>query len=172
MIKQILNFTLLFVFLVLLQVLVLNNIQLSGYINPYFYVLFILLLPFETANWLLLILAFALGISIDVFSSTMGMHTSALLLMAFLRPSILKLISPRDGYDSNQSPSIQDFDFRWFAIYVSVLVFAHHFVLFFIEAFRFSDFFYTLTKVILSSLLTILLIFISQLFTYNSQAKR
>ena len=68
MIKQILNFTLLFVFLVLLQVLVLNNIQLSGYINPYFYVLFILLLPFETANWLLLILAFALGISIDVLS--------------------------------------------------------------------------------------------------------
>lgn len=172
MIKQILKFTVLFIFLVLLQVLVLNNIQMGGYINPYFYVLFILMLPFETANWLLLILAFALGICIDTFSSTMGMHTSAILLMAFLRPAVLKLIAPRDGYDTNQSPSIQDFDFRWFTIYVSILVFAHHFVLFFVEAFRFSDFFFTFTKVILSSILTILLIFISQLFTYNSQAKR
>jgi hypothetical protein len=172
MIKQIFSFFALFLFLIAIQVLVLNNIQLGGYLNPYFYVLFILMLPFDTAKWLLLILAFALGISVDLFSSSMGMHTMATVFMAFLRPSVLKLIAPRDGYDSNQSPSIQDFDFRWFITYTAILTFAHHFVLFFIEVFRFSDFFFTFSKVIASSAFTILIVLISQLFNYNAQTKR
>ncbi len=152
--------------------LVLNNIQLGGYLNPYLYIMFILALPFNTPKWLLLILAFALGIGVDLFSSTMGMHTMSLVFMAFLRPSVLKVIAPRDGYDTNQTPGIQDFDFRWYLIYVSILTFAHHFVLFYIEVFRFSDFFFTFSKVIVSSLFTILLLLISQLFNYNAQVKR
>lgn len=152
--------------------LVLNNIQLGGYLNPYLYVLFILALPFNTPKWLLLILAFILGYGVDLFSSTMGMHTMSLVFMAFLRPSALKIIAPRDGYDTNQTPGIQDFDFRWYIIYVSILTFAHHFVLFYIEVFRFSDFFFTFSKVIASSLFTILLLLISQLFNYNAQVKR
>lgn len=152
--------------------LVLNNIQLGGYLNPYLYVLFILALPFNTPKWLLLILAFILGYGVDLFSSTMGMHTMSLVFMAFLRPSVLKIIAPRDGYDTNQTPGIQDFDFRWYLIYVSILTFAHHFVLFYIEVFRFSDFFFTFSKVIASSLFTILLLLISQLFNYNAQVKR
>lgn len=152
--------------------LVLNNIQLGGYLNPYLYVLFILALPFNTPKWLLLILAFILGYGVDLFSSTMGMHTISLVFMAFLRPSVLKIIAPRDGYDTNQTPGIQDFDFRWYLIYVSILTFAHHFVLFYIEVFRFSDFFFTFSKVIASSLFTILLLLISQLFNYNAQVKR
>lgn len=152
--------------------LVLNNIQLGGYLNPYLYVLFILALPFNTPKWLLLILAFILGYGVDLFSSTMGMHTMSLVFMAFLRPNVLKIIAPRDGYDTNQTPGIQDFDFRWYLIYVSILTFAHHFVLFYIEVFRFSDFFFTFSKVIASSLFTILLLLISQLFNYNAQVKR
>jgi len=69
--------------LILFQVFVLNNIQVSGYINPYMYVLFILLLPFETPRWLLLISGFAIGISIDLFANTPGMHASATVFMAF-----------------------------------------------------------------------------------------
>ncbi|MFZ4059415.1 MAG: rod shape-determining protein MreD, partial [Ferruginibacter sp.] len=66
-----------FFLLILLQVLVFNNMHLNGYINPYVYVLFILLLPFETPQWLLLISAFLLGFGVDLFSDTMGMHTAA-----------------------------------------------------------------------------------------------
>ena len=61
-----------FVVLVLIQVMILNNIQVSGFINPYMYVLFILLLPFETPNWLLLLLSFFLGLSVDVAAITKG----------------------------------------------------------------------------------------------------
>ena len=65
--NQILKNTLRFVILVFIQVAILNNIQISGFINPYVYVLFILLLPFETPNWVLLVLSFFLGLSVDIF---------------------------------------------------------------------------------------------------------
>ena len=90
-----------FIFLVLFQVLVLDNIQLGGYLNPFMYVLFILLMPFETPGWVLLFSAFLLGGSIDLFEHTPGMHASAAVFMAFLRPAVLKLIAPREGYEPN-----------------------------------------------------------------------
>ena len=75
-----------FAILVLIQILLLNNIQISGHIVPYFYILFILLMPFETPGWMLLFAGFALGLSVDMFGQTLGMHTSATVFMAFLRP--------------------------------------------------------------------------------------
>ena len=66
-----------FIILVLVQVLVLNNIQFLGYINPYIYILFILSLPVRTPRWASLLLAFVLGLTIDIFANTPGMHASA-----------------------------------------------------------------------------------------------
>ena len=77
MINNILKHSVRFVFLVLLQVLILNNIQLNGFINPYLYILFIIMLPFEIPVWLLMLLAFVMGISIDMFLNTMGIHVCA-----------------------------------------------------------------------------------------------
>ncbi|MFH1005857.1 MAG: rod shape-determining protein MreD [Bacteroidota bacterium] len=112
-----------FFFLVLFQVLILNNIGLLGYVNPFLYVLFILMLPFTTPNWLILVLAFVLGISIDMFSDTGGIHAAASVMMAYMRPFILKLISPRDGYDMSLHPTFQYFGFSWFLSYSGILVF-------------------------------------------------
>ena len=77
MINSILRFGLIFILLILLQVLLFNNIQFSGYINPYVYILFILLLPVEIPAWILLLLSFAAGGIIDFFSGSPGMHASA-----------------------------------------------------------------------------------------------
>src|SRR4051794_27603630 len=96
---KIFQYMLQFVLLVLLQVMVLNHIQLNGYINPYIYTYFILLLPVGISDALLLVVAFLLGFCIDLFSSTGGMHAAATVFLAFCRPAILKLIAPRDGYD-------------------------------------------------------------------------
>ncbi len=156
-----------FVILVLVQILVLNNIQISGYIIPYFYVLFILLMPFETPNWLLLITAFALGIVVDLFTQTPGLHASATVFMAFLRPWVLQMSAPRDGYETGTFPRLYYFGFQWFLRYTVILVFAHHFVLFYMEVFRFSDFFSTLLRVLLSSLFSVILIMLSQYFIYR-----
>lgn len=170
--KYIINGVVQFVFLIVLQVLVLNNIQFSGYVNPYLYILFILWLPLQTPKFLLLFLAFILGLSVDLFSNTLGMHTSATVFMAFCRPYILQILIPRDGYEINQVPSIRDFDFKWFAAYTSMLAFLHHLFLFYVEVFRFTDFFNTFLRVIFSWVFTMILIFIAQYFRYNAADKR
>lgn len=168
MIKLLLKNVFRFIFLVLLQVLVLNNIQFSGYINPYLYVLFILLMPFETPGWLLLISGFFLGLSIDLFSGTVGMHTAATVFMAFLRPYVLNLIAPRDGYETGTYPRLYSYGLEWFLKYSLILVFLHHLVLFYLEIFKFDDFFLTLLRAILSTLFTVILILFSQIFFYKS----
>ncbi len=155
MINSILRFSLIFVLLILLQVLLFNNIQFSGYINPYVYVMFILLLPFEISSWLLLIISFFTGLIIDFFCGSPGMHASATVLAGFVRPYVLRLISPRDGYEPGSNPSMIIYGFKWFLIYTLIIVLVHHFVLFYLEVFRFADFFRTLLRVILSSLFSI-----------------
>ena len=82
-------YILLFLVSVLVQVLIMNNMQFSRFVNPYFYVLFILLLPINFPRYLLLILGFVLGITIDVFSNTPGIHASSAVFMAFLRPYVI-----------------------------------------------------------------------------------
>lgn len=152
---------------VLLQVLIINNIEISSRINPFFYVIFILLLPFETPGWVLLVSGFCLGLVMDLFMSTPGLHTAATVFMAFLRPRVLSMIAPRDGYDPGSFPRLYYYGFNWFLKYSLILVFAHHLVLFYIEVFRFTDFFDTLLKVVLSSLLSVTLILVSQYFIFR-----
>jgi rod shape-determining protein MreD len=155
MINSIARFSLIFIVLILLQILLFNNIQFSGYVNPYVYIMFILLLPVEIPAWLLLLISFGTGIIIDIFSGTPGMHTSATLLAGFVRPYILRLISPRDGYEPGVNPSMLVYGFRWFLLYAGMIVLIHHTTLFYLEVFRFTDFIRTMLRVLLSSIFTI-----------------
>ena len=161
-----------FILLVAVQVIVLNNIRLGGYINPFIYVLFIMQLPVRIPKTLLLVIAFATGLCIDVFSDTLGMHAAASVFLGFVRPTILRAISPRDGYEADSSPSLKLMGLNWFLLYTFIAVIIHHFVLFYIEVFRFSEFFSTLLRVSLSSLVTIIFILISQFLFGKTFEKR
>jgi rod shape-determining protein MreD len=154
MINSVFRFGLIFIVLVLLQVILFNNIQFSGYVNPYVYIMFILLLPFETPAWILLPLSFILGMVLDVFSGSPGMHTSATVFAGFVRPSVLTLVAPRDGYEGRSEPSIMNYGIRWFLVYTTLMVLIHHTVLFYLEVFRFAEFFRTFLRVLLSSVFT------------------
>ncbi|MEP7263971.1 MAG: rod shape-determining protein MreD [Bacteroidota bacterium] len=166
MIIEIIRIILRFLVLISIQVLVLNNIQLGGFINPFLYVMFILMLPVRMPKGVLLIVALITGLIIDMFSNTMGMHAAACLLMGYLRPGWLRIIAPRDGYETDAIPSVKRYGFQWFIVYASVLIFAHHLFLFYLEVFRFGEFFSTMLRVVLSTLVTLLLIMLSQyLFT-------
>jgi rod shape-determining protein MreD len=158
-----------FVFLILFQVLILNNIQFSGYINPCFYIYFILLLPFETPRWLLLISAFLLGISLDAFTNTFGLNAAACVLMAFVRPFVISAISTGTEFMTGHSPSLKNQGLKWFAYYSIILVLIHHFALFYLEIFRFTEFFQTLVRALLSSAFTLILVFIAQYLSYSSE---
>ena len=155
MINRILRLGLIFLLLILLQVLLFNNIQFSGYVNPYIYIMFILLLPVEMPAWLLLIISFGTGLIMDIFCGTPGMHASATVLAGFARPAVLRITSPRDGYEAGANPSMMFYGFRWFLIYASLIVFIHHLALFYLEVFRLADFFRTMLRVILSSVFSV-----------------
>ncbi len=171
MIRLIISNSARFIFLVIFQVLILNNIQLYNVLNPYFYVLFILLLPLDISAWAILFLSFFLGLSVDVFSDTGGIHAAASVFMAFCRPLVLIIVTPRGGYEHEPSPSLSNMGARWFITYSSILVLLHHLLLFNIEVFRFNEFPMTLLRIVLSSVFTMTLIIISQYFFTSGRSK-
>jgi rod shape-determining protein MreD len=130
-------------------------------------VLFIIMLPYETPGWLLLVSAFILGYTIDTFSNTPGMHASAAVFMTFFRPAMLKLLVPKQDYDPGSFPSLASMGFQTFFTYALLLVFIHHAALFFLEIFRFSEILLTLIRAGLSTLFTMLLIIIAQYLLYS-----
>jgi rod shape-determining protein MreD len=164
MINSILRYVIIFIILILLQVLFFNNIQFSGYVNPYVYVMLILLLPVEISTWLLLIISFFTGLTVDFFSGTAGMHAGATVAAGFVRPYILQVISPRESYEPGATPSMEIYGFRWFLIYTVLIILIHHFVLFYLEVFRFADFFRTLLRVLLSSLFSVTFILLAEYY--------
>lgn len=171
MTSKLLNNIIRFIIVVFLQIMILENINLRGYVNPYFYIYFILLLPFETPRWLLLISSFLLGYCIDMFTGAMGIHTASSVLMAFSRPLIIKAIPSRKDFEPGMNPSIGDLGFLWFFTYSSILIFIHHLALFYIEVFRFTDFFVTFLRVILSSVFTLFLVIIAQFLFFKTPGK-
>lgn len=158
-----------FIGLLLLQVLILNNIQFSGYVNPYLYVLFILLLPFNTPNWLLIILAFLLGLSVDIFGDTLGLHATASVFMAFCRPTIMKLNYSKYELDIGVKPSVIEMGLNRFFAYSLILVSIHHVILFTLEVFDRHEFLLTFFRIIPSIIFTMLLVIISQYLFYKKR---
>lgn len=127
-----------FILLVLAQVLVINHIRLGGFVHPYIYLIFVMLLPFNTPGWLLLLLGFGTGLTIDLFMGTLGMHAGATTLMAFCRPSIIRLVSGNQKFENIKEPNIDQLGFPWFLRYTLCMVFVHNLMLFLLEGFSFQ----------------------------------
>jgi rod shape-determining protein MreD len=168
---SLLKYLAIFLVLVVAQVFLFNNVQLSGYINPYIYILFILLLPFEITGWMLLILSFFTGLTIDFFEHTPGIHAAATVFLGWARPGIIQLVGKKEDLEPGQYPNIKDFGTLWFFTYCIIMVFIHHLVLFYIEVFRLSEFFFTLMKVVINTVMSTVLIMILQ-FLFYSKTKR
>ena len=170
-----------FSIILLLQILVLNKITLRWWLEPsgfpifipYVYPLFILLLPFETPVWVLLILGFILGLTVDTFMNTAGIHALATVLIAYLRTNVLSaLLSKNLSEYPNQSPSIKNMGWMPFLVYSSFLILLHHTAFFAIELWNVSNLGYLLLKIISSSVTSILFIIVYLLlFTKQSSLR-
>ncbi|MES2725609.1 MAG: rod shape-determining protein MreD [Bacteroidota bacterium] len=172
MILEFFNYLMRFILLVFFQVVVVNNIDLSTYVNPYIYVAFILSLPYNTKPWLVLVLSFLLGMTMDTFSSLPGPHIAATVFMGYFRRFYIMFSTNKDDQETNIEPSISSKGPVGFLVYALVLVFMHHFVLFFLEAFTIQQFFSTITRIFFSTLFTVLLISIGQLLFYKVAKKK
>lgn len=162
----VIKYFIMFVSLVLIQVLILNQVRLGGFINPYIYILFIILLPLSTPRYLVLLLGFLIGFSVDVFMNSLGIHTAATVFIAYLRPVVVRSVSSHEE-DRNDYPGLYQNKFKWFLSYATIMVVLHHLVLFYIEVFTFNDFFRTLYHVVLSSLFSVFIIVLSQFLIFR-----
>ncbi len=160
-----LKYILRFILFLFVQALVLNHIPpLHRFITPYLYFLFLIWLPFSIGRVTLLITGFLLGITLDVFTKTPGLHTSAALLIAYLRPFLINLMVPKDTRElAVGSPSIQTMGTVPYILFISLLTLFHHGWLVFLEWMSFGSFFFFLGKVFSSTLISLLLILITEL---------
>jgi hypothetical protein len=144
-----------FILLLAVQVVVFNNINFFGFLNPYPYVLFLLLYPVNGNKFGLLFAAFFLGIVMDMFCNSGGVHAAASVTLAYLRPTFFKF-SFGVSYEY-QTIKINDrlTPERFSFILISVVT--HHFILFLLEAFRFNFFWSILLRTICSTLFTIII---------------
>lgn len=162
-----------FVLLLLLQVLVLDHLDvLNGYMVPYLYVLFLLMLPIELPAWAQLALGALTGLAMDFFSSTPGMHMSACVVMMYGRLSVLRLLAPREGYEFGARPTAPRMGIAWYTTYAGILIVLHHLWLFFIELHRFEAFFGTFFRALLSAVFTFGLCLLAQFLTSGPERAR
>lgn len=158
-----------FAFFILFQVFILNEVPpLHQFIIPYIYFLFILWLPFNTNRFLLLLIGFALGIALDYFTGTAGLHAAPCVLIAYLRPFLLNLLIPQDTTEhSYLEPSIKSMGWAPYSLYIGLLTFVHHFLLVLIEWLQFGNFVYFLGKVTATTAVSLLLIFILEILFFR-----
>lgn len=152
---------------VLAQVLLLKNFVLFDTAFCFLYVGFILMLPLEIGPLLLMAIAFGTGFTVDLFYDSIGVNAAASVFMAFLRPYWLNIVTPRGGYEEVVIPNLKTMDFGWFFTYSLPLIFLHHFVLLYLEAGGFAMFFFTLTKVFFSTILTFFILVLTQYLFYK-----
>ncbi|MCJ8167450.1 hypothetical protein MKJ04_21595 [Pontibacter sp. E15-1] len=161
-----------FILFVALQILLLDNLVLFGTGFCFIYVAFLLFLPLGINRVWLLVLGFATGFTVDMFYDTVGIHAAASVLLAFLRPHVLNLLTPRDGYDSSDSVNIHVMGWRWFLVYSFSLIVFHHAAVFFLETINFQTALYTLGKILFSTFFTGILIVILQLLFFSPKRAR
>jgi hypothetical protein len=133
------------------QVLFLKNIEIAYTAFCFLYINFILLLPIQINRVLLLFLGFTLGITVDAFYDTLGIHAFACVLIAYLRPIVIALLSSNEEL---YEIKVKEVGLNWFLRYIFLMTFIHHLFLFFLQQFNFNLFFDTIIKVIASTVFT------------------
>jgi rod shape-determining protein MreD len=135
-----------FVLLVAVQVLVFNKVQFSGYLNPYIYILFIILLPLRTPQLAMVILGFVLGFAVDYYSGMLGIHTASTLFIAHFRNKIIRVVIGVREEDFLSVPGLHGLGFARFSYYAGVMILIHHLILFTLEVYSFRNFGDTLLR--------------------------
>lgn len=154
-----------FVAVMTLQVVVFDNMDFLGLCNPFIYIIFIMRVPLGCPNILLMLMAAVAGLVVDLASNTPGMHMMACVLIARLRPFLLRLISFRNApYKEGEMPDARTYGTLWFLRYTLLMVSVHHVTLFLVE--QFDSFFLwpTLARIALSIVASTAIIMLVETF--------
>lgn len=157
------------VLLLFVQIFFLRNLAFYNLSTPFIYVLFILILPFRIPNLLLYLIAFATGLTLDAFYDTLGVHTTACVVLALVRILFISVSLNREDIDTSE-PSLGNMGLKWFSLYAILCIFTHHLVLFFLEAFQLSTLSYTLGRTLLSVLFTLFAVLLVEFIFHNRKS--
>lgn len=149
------------------QVLLLKNMVLFGSAFCFLYILYLLLLPVESKTVPTLFIAFGMGMVVDLFYDTLGVHTASILVIAFIRKFWLNVLTPTGGYDENLQPSMLNMGFGWFVTYSLPLIIVHHSLFFYIESLGTNLFLPVVQKIIASVIFVFIMSIIVQLLFYR-----
>ena len=149
-----------------LQVFFLRNSELFDVAFCFAYIAVLLLLKREMEVMTAMVIGFFVGLFIDFFYNTIGVHAASCVLVMYLRPKVLTWTEPSGGYETWMQPQANIMGFQWFIIYTTILTLSHHLVLFFFEAMDFKLIGFTLTKVLASTCYTVLIITLFQYIFY------
>ncbi len=161
-----------FIVIIFIQIMILNHIYFGGYITPYIYPLFILMMPFSIKGWVLLVVAFFSGLTMDMFSNTPGMHSSATVLIAFLRPAVINFISTKKEFETSTEPSFSVMGKTGVFFYVLILIFVHHFSMFLLETFRLDEIGAVFMRSLFSTIASVVVIMLAFLFSGRTKKVR
>jgi len=156
-----------FIGLALLQVLVLNHIDLFGYLNPMVYIMWVLLFPIRKNKSALLIFSFLLGLSIDIFSDSGGINAAAAVFIAYVRLPVLKAVLRKTDFDFVLF-NIRSIAFSKSLLFIGILIGIHHFIVFSLEYFSFRNLITIFTTTIFTSIFTII-VSILGMFIFTSK---
>ena len=152
---------------VLIQILILNEILFSSYINPYLYLILIIRFPLKGSKWFFLFYAFILGFFIDIFSGTLGFHSTATVFIAFIRKAISKITIPHNIIGDNEYITLKKIGSKSFITFSLFIILAHNTSLFLLEhlAINLS----ISSKILASSLVTLVLILILEIYNFEKK---
>jgi rod shape-determining protein MreD len=146
-----------FIVVVILQVLLFNNMDYFYLVSPYIYIIFLLDLPLNIKTPSLMLIAFLLGLTVDFFSGTIGLHAFASTWIGFFRQSYLRVLFSHLEFKFQQ-PSVAQFETSGYLKYAVGMVSLHHIALFMMESLSFNNFGFLLLRIIINIALSLLLI--------------
>ena len=146
-----------FVVLLLVQVLILNNIHLFQVATPLLYLFFVITFRRGMPKWIILTYSFLLGLLLDIFTNTPGLAAGTMTLIAVIQPYLLETLTPRDSAE-NMRVSVSTMGFSKFVTFSAILVGIYCVVFFALEAFNFFDWQMWLLRAVSSALLTLLFV--------------
>jgi len=146
-----------FILLVLIQGFVFSKFDLFGIYDPYICLVFILIFPIKINRIIFLLTSFAFGITLDLFTNSYGINAAACLLIAFIRPYILNFVFG-SFFDPRGVKMIKhylaDSSIYQKIIYLFIMIFLHHLLIFSLEAFSLNHLTLIFTKTINTSILS------------------
>jgi rod shape-determining protein MreD len=179
--SQPIKFLLNFFVIMAIQLFILDDMILKSSITlfsipafiPLIYPLILLVMPVNTPSWLTMLLGFIIGIIMDTFNNTPGLHAAAGVLLGFIRPRLLALFFQKNIKDLGEiTPGLYRMGITSFTLYIAMAIVVHHFLYYFLQEWSIGNFFVVLFKTIVSGIISILLILIMQLIFAKRDMKR